>query len=123
MSPQTVEHFFSCHSWNIGCHYFHLAMQGEKFTSDQWESYKSTRLSDNHILIDKGDCMMKFNFPGIANCLICTGIENIALQHSHVGSVLLEKTLSIRIQEWWSHLTILRDKQKCSFVHNYSYSL
>jgi len=64
--------------------------------------------------------MMKFNFPGIGNCLIellrefvpkIPGVENLALQHPHIGGCFVRKKhsliLSIRNQEWWSQLTIL----------------
>lgn len=103
-NPETISDFFTFYKWNTGCL---LALQGKKFTPDQYDNYKGTWLYDNHLLIDKGDNTMKFNFPGMGEALVrllrtfvpkIPGVQELAAINPSVGGFVFEKVFTDYIQ-------------------------
>ena len=106
-NPETISDFFAFYKWNTGRLYIHLALQGKKFTPDQYENYKGTWLYDNHLLIDKGDNTMKFNFPGMGEALVqllrtsvpkIPGVQELAAINPSVGGFVFEKVFIDHVQ-------------------------
>ena len=98
--PRGISDFFAYYKWDTGRLYIHLTLQGRKFTAEQYNDYVSTWLYHSNLLIDTGDHLMKFNFPGMGEALVhlfrtlmpkIPDVQELAMTKRSVGGFLFEK--------------------------------
>jgi len=107
VDPTTAAQFFDFYKWDTGRLYILLALQCKTFTDTQLKQYKDTWLHDNHILIEKVDGTMKFNFPSLGECLVQSmrvllpnipRVQELAHKNPTVAGPVCEKVLIDYIQ-------------------------
>jgi len=115
VDPTTVAQFFDFYKWDTGRLYILLALQCKTFTDTQRRQYRDTWLHDNHILIEKVDGTVKFNFPSLGECLVqlmrvllpnIPRVQELAHRNPSVAGPVCEKVFIDYIQRN-SHLQVV----------------